>query len=85
MRGINDDEIVPLARLATEHPWHVRFIELMPVGDMADTGFEHVVPATRSSRSRVKRSVYFFPTWVPRSATGRRGTIAHLAHPGRSA
>jgi cyclic pyranopterin phosphate synthase len=45
VRGMNDDEIVPLARLATELPVHVRFIELMPVGDMADTGFEHVVPA----------------------------------------
>ncbi len=27
------------------HPWHVRFIELMPVGDMANLTFEHVVPS----------------------------------------
>lgn len=31
MRGVNDDEIVDLARLSVAHPWHVRFIELMPV------------------------------------------------------
>ncbi len=31
MRGINDDEIPRLADLTRENPWHVRFIELMPV------------------------------------------------------
>ncbi len=28
--GVNDDELVDIARLAREHPWQVRFIELMP-------------------------------------------------------
>ena len=32
MRGINDDEILDFARLAVETPYHVRFIEYMPVG-----------------------------------------------------
>ncbi len=32
MRGLNDGEIVELARLTLEHPWHVRFIEPMPLG-----------------------------------------------------
>lgn len=45
MRGVNDDEVVDFARLATEHPWHIRFIELMPVGDMRDLTWEHVVPS----------------------------------------
>jgi cyclic pyranopterin phosphate synthase len=31
MRGVNDDELKDLACLSVEHPWHVRFIELMPV------------------------------------------------------
>ncbi len=30
LRGINDDEIEHLARLTTQYPFHVRFIELMP-------------------------------------------------------
>jgi cyclic pyranopterin phosphate synthase len=30
MRGINDGEILAIARLAQEHPFQVRFIELMP-------------------------------------------------------
>jgi cyclic pyranopterin phosphate synthase len=31
--GVNDDELVSLARLSLEHPWHIRFIELMPFSD----------------------------------------------------
>jgi GTP 3',8-cyclase len=45
MRGINDDEIGDLARLTLDHPWHVRFIELMPVGDLRELTWEHVVPS----------------------------------------
>jgi len=45
MRGINDDEIADFARLTLDHPWHVRFIELMPVGEMRDLTWEHIVPS----------------------------------------
>lgn len=45
MRGINDDEIEDFARLTLEHPWHIRFIELMPVGSMREITWEHVVPS----------------------------------------
>ena len=45
VRGVNDDEIGSLALLTLDLPVHVRFIELMPVGDMSDSGFEHVVPS----------------------------------------
>jgi cyclic pyranopterin phosphate synthase len=31
-RGYNDEDVVELARLTVEHDWHVRFIELMPLG-----------------------------------------------------
>ena len=44
MRGINDDEVADFARLTFEHPWHVRFIELMPVGEMRELTWDHVVP-----------------------------------------
>lgn len=33
LRGINDDELVDLAALSIDHPYHVRFIEYMPIGD----------------------------------------------------
>src|SRR5688572_18755386 len=36
VRGTNDDEIGDFALLTLQHPWHVRFIELMPVGELAE-------------------------------------------------
>jgi cyclic pyranopterin phosphate synthase len=45
MRGVNDDEIEDFAALTRDHPWHVRFIELMPVGDLRALTWEHVVPS----------------------------------------
>lgn len=45
MRGINDDEVEDFARLTVAHPWHVRFIELMPVGDMRALTWDHIVPS----------------------------------------
>jgi cyclic pyranopterin phosphate synthase len=38
VRGLNADELPALARLTIENPWHVRFIELMPVGNAQDWG-----------------------------------------------
>ncbi len=43
MRGVNDDEIVELGRLAVDRPLHVRFIELMPLGDYFSR--ERLVPS----------------------------------------
>lgn len=33
MRGLNDDEVTDFAALTRERAWHVRFIEMMPVGE----------------------------------------------------
>jgi GTP 3',8-cyclase len=33
MRGRNDDELEDFARTTIDRPWHVRFIEVMPVGE----------------------------------------------------
>lgn len=45
MRGINDDEVAAFAALTRVHPWHVRFIELMPVGELRELTWDHVVPS----------------------------------------
>jgi len=50
MRGINDDELTDLARLTIDNPWHVRFIELMPVGELRDLTWDHVVPSAEVLR-----------------------------------
>ena len=38
-RGFNEDEVVELAQLTLAKPWEIRFIELMPLGSVAD--FQH--------------------------------------------
>lgn len=45
MRGINDDEVCDFARLTMAHRWHVRFIELMPVGELRELTWDHIVPS----------------------------------------
>ncbi len=38
MRGVNDDDLIPLASLTLTRDWHVRFIELMPIQNQASWG-----------------------------------------------
>jgi cyclic pyranopterin phosphate synthase len=38
VRGLNDDELPALAWLTLENEWHVRFIEVMPIGNAQDWG-----------------------------------------------
>jgi cyclic pyranopterin phosphate synthase len=80
MRGINDDEIEDFAALTLDHPWHVRFIELMPVGDMRELTWDHVV----GSDEIIARLGTLVPTQGPSrgngpaayySLPGARGTI----------
>ena len=45
MRGINDDEILDFARLTVTKPYHVRFIEFMPVGKNNGWSNDRFIPA----------------------------------------
>jgi cyclic pyranopterin phosphate synthase len=38
VRDLNSDELPAFARLTIENDWHVRFIELMPIGNSQDWG-----------------------------------------------
>ena len=91
MRGINDDEVCDLARLTITHPWHVRFIELMPVGELRDLTWDHVVesdevmrlletvaplePADGPARGNGPARYFTFP-----SAAGSVGIITPMTH-----
>jgi GTP 3',8-cyclase len=44
MRGVNEDEILDLARLSLDHPWNIRFIELMPVKNQESWGSGFLPP-----------------------------------------
>jgi GTP 3',8-cyclase len=45
VRGMNDKDVVDLARLTLEHPWQVRFIEMMPFGGATQLQVGQVVKA----------------------------------------
>ncbi|MCS7049523.1 MAG: GTP 3',8-cyclase MoaA [Verrucomicrobiae bacterium] len=57
VRGWNDGEdVVALARLTLEKPWQVRFIEMMPVGQIAGFQESHVVSETEV-RARIEAAL----------------------------
>jgi cyclic pyranopterin phosphate synthase len=43
VRGLNDDEVADMAARSLTHGWHVRFIELMPIGANTDWAGDGVV------------------------------------------
>ncbi len=52
-RGFNDDEVSNLARLTLANAWEIRFIELMPLGTVADFQQEQIVPV-QETRLRIE-------------------------------
>ncbi len=47
VRGLNDDELPTLASLSIHNAWHVRFIEVMPIGNAQDWGKGFPAPNER--------------------------------------
>ena len=45
MRGINDDEVLELAKLTLERPYHIRFIEFMGLNNDSNWLHQHYVSA----------------------------------------
>jgi cyclic pyranopterin phosphate synthase len=45
VRGYNEDDVVDLARLTRDHPWQVRFIEMMPFAGATDLQTSQAVTA----------------------------------------
>lgn len=43
MRGINDDEIIDFGRLSLTSPFHIRFIEYMPIGNSRATSSDQIL------------------------------------------
>jgi cyclic pyranopterin phosphate synthase len=46
VRGYNENDLADLARLTLDNAWEMRFIEVMPVGSIADFQQETLVPVT---------------------------------------
>ena len=84
MGGVNDDEIGDFLALTMEHPWEVRFIELMPMGPCAAWPKERFLPVTEVLR-RFPQLEKIRPNGVARryrlpGAAGTVGLIAPMSH-----
>jgi cyclic pyranopterin phosphate synthase len=56
VRGFNDDDVADLARLTCDYPWQVRFIEMMPFGDVADFAQRQIVTEAEI-RQRIEQAL----------------------------
>lgn len=56
VRGFNDDDVADLARLTCDYPWQVRFIEMMPFGDVADFARQQIVTEAEI-RQRIEQAL----------------------------
>ena len=90
MRGINEDEIEDLARLTLKKPYHVRFIELMPIESSCFGGNGSLFVPVEEVVKRVKniaeldleyKSESFGPARLctPKGGVGKVGFIAPLS------
>jgi cyclic pyranopterin phosphate synthase len=66
MRGVNDDEVVDLARFGRERGVAIRFIEFMPLDAQGEWSHDKVVPA----HEIVERIGAVFPLDLSRSVEG---------------
>lgn len=56
VRGYNDEDILDLARLTLDHPWQVRFIEIMPFAGATDLQISQRVSETEI-RERIEQTL----------------------------
>lgn len=56
VRGYNEEDVVELSRLTLDHPWQMRFIEMMPFGDVAEFQQSQTVRAAEM-RERIRSAL----------------------------
>jgi GTP 3',8-cyclase len=90
IRGLNDDEVTDFARLALEKPYHIRFIEYMPVGQTSRWSSDQFI-SVGELRTLVEKSVSLEPVqsgptdgpadrFKLRDGAGEIGFIGAISH-----
>lgn len=85
-RGFNEEDVTDLAGLTLEEDWEVRFIEMMPFGEVSDFQLSHVV-SFREIREKVESvfgaleeaSYDFVDPSRPFRIPGARGTLGFIS------
>lgn len=85
VRGFNDDEIENFARMSIITPYHIRFIEFMPIGAKEFWSIERYMPADEI-RERVSSVAPLAPVKLEKSGpakyfkfTGAKGVIGFIS------
>ena len=90
LRGFTEEEVLPFARFAREHPYEVRFIEFMPLDgdrswtrDQVLTGEEvrALIAATYPLEAEPREPSATARTWRFSDGTGRIGFINPVSEP----
>ena len=77
LRGRNDDEIAEFAAITRKRPWHIRFIEVMPVGENLElSAHEYVSSFEIIARLRAVADL------APVAGPPGNGPAAYYAYPG---
>lgn len=57
VRDVNDAQLVPLAELARDNPWHVRFIEYMHLNNADPEDYHRRFVSGKESRARIEAAL----------------------------
>lgn len=77
MKGVNDDEILDFARLSLKKPYHIRFIEYMPVGEGNGWSAEKFLSA-----EEILGTLKELGTLLPVNGQGLDGPAKRMAYAG---
>ena len=73
LKGINDSEFLDFARLSLEHPYHIRFIEHMPLGTVGPEVQTNYIP-----NSKIKAQISRLGELIPVPRTKYDGPAARF-------
>jgi cyclic pyranopterin phosphate synthase len=90
IKGLNDDEVLDFAKMSLMYPYHVRFIEYMPIGNFGSASSLHHVPSSEI-KSRLRALGKLIPltktemdgpseNFRLEGAAGKIGFISPMSH-----
>lgn len=79
MRDVNDDEVCDLAELTRDHPFHVRYLEYMPIGQVTRWEWRSKFVGNDEVIERLGERYELEPIAMPCSSTARRYRVPGYA------
>ncbi|MFH2011894.1 MAG: GTP 3',8-cyclase MoaA [Pseudomonadota bacterium] len=60
IRGFNDDEVIDFAKLSINNPYHIRFIELMPIGSNIEWDEDRYI-SSQEAKDKIESFAKLYP------------------------